>query len=131
MNTTCVGRQRHNPQRGTIESTSKRRAEDYKEVCLNESLYHPPKITIEEPKPMRRNSIWFSLRGQAAIQGFIPDTMLGIEYSGRTVSAETTENPRQGGRRSGKRASIPEGAHTRLRFAKSPSNPVKCQIKKA
>ncbi len=84
---------RQNQQRGTIEYYIKsRRGEDYKQMLLN-TLYHPPKINVDESKTTAKNLyLVHAFEGKQLYQGFIPDTLIGIEYLwGGQVSLETTE----------------------------------------
>jgi stage V sporulation protein R len=69
-----------------------RKAEDYRQMVLD-TLYHPPKIEIDQKKSSD-GSLYLNHRfeGKPLYKDFIPNTMLGIEFLwGRPVKLETTE----------------------------------------
>jgi stage V sporulation protein R len=69
-----------------------RKAEDYKQMLLD-SLYHPPKIIIDEEKS-KEGSLYLKhiYEGKPLEASYIPHTMIGIEYIwGGPVKLETIE----------------------------------------
>lgn len=69
-----------------------RKAEDYKQMVLD-SLYHPPRITVETDKSkngaLHLNHLF---EGKPLYRDYIPNTMLGIEFLwGGTVHLETSD----------------------------------------
>ncbi len=84
---------RQNKQRGTREFYVKsRNSEDYRQMLVD-SLYHPPKITIDEDKTDESNLyLVHHYEKKPLVNEYIPDTMMGIEYLlGGQVQLETTE----------------------------------------
>ena len=69
-----------------------RKAEDYRDMLMA-SLYHPPKIEVDEEKT-KDNALYLIHRfeGKPLLADYIPNTMLGIEYLwGGPVQLETME----------------------------------------
>ena len=69
-----------------------RDVKDYREMLMA-SLYHPPKIDVDESRT-RENALYLIHRfeGKPLLADYIPNTMLGIEYLwGGPVQLETTE----------------------------------------
>lgn len=88
-----VAGQRLNRQRGTVEYYIRsRRAEDYKQMLID-SLYHPPKVTVDvEKTSMEHLYLVHHFEGKQLIKDFIPDTLMGISWLwGGKVELETTE----------------------------------------
>jgi stage V sporulation protein R len=87
-----VGR-RVNPERRTYEYYVKsRKAEDYKQMLLNQ-LPHPPHLKVIEEKS-NDNLLYLShqFEEKELLKPYIPDTLMGIEYLwGGQVQLETTE----------------------------------------
>lgn len=84
---------RLNEQKGTVEYYIKsRKAEDYKQMLID-SLYHPPKIMVDETKTNDGNLyLVHSFERKQLYKDYIADTMLGIEFLwGGQVQLETTE----------------------------------------
>ncbi|NJL12824.1 MAG: SpoVR family protein, partial [Microscillaceae bacterium] len=69
-----------------------RRGKDYKKMLVD-SLYHPPRITVEEENTDDDNLyLVHHFEGKPLIKEFIRDTLLGIEFLwGAPVQLETTE----------------------------------------
>ncbi|UCH92893.1 MAG: SpoVR family protein [Candidatus Aminicenantes bacterium] len=69
-----------------------RKVEDYRQMILD-SLYHPPKIEVDQEKGS--NGVLYlnhRFEGKPLYKDFIPNTMMGIEYLwGKPVKLETTE----------------------------------------
>ncbi|MFO7722627.1 MAG: SpoVR family protein, partial [Bacteroidales bacterium] len=85
--------ERLNEQRGTIEYYVKsRKAEDYKQMLID-SLYHPPKVTVDKVRSDREKlCLTHHFEGKQLLQDYIPDTLRGIAYLwGGTVELDTTE----------------------------------------
>ncbi len=93
MHNLFVVGERINPQRGTIEYYVKsRKAEDYKQMLID-SLYHPPKVTIDTEES-NENELYLKhhFEGKQLIKPFIADALTGIGYLwGGMVKLETTE----------------------------------------
>ncbi len=69
-----------------------RHADDYQQM-LFDSLYHPPKIVIDEVKS-QEGALYLNhnIEGKPLVQEYIANTMLGIEFLwGGTVCLETSE----------------------------------------
>ena len=69
-----------------------RKAADYREMLIS-SLYHPPKITVDQSK-QSDGSLYLvhSFEGKQLVQEYIANTMVGIEFLwGRPVYLETSE----------------------------------------
>ncbi|MFO7714342.1 SpoVR family protein [Desulfosarcina sp.] len=69
-----------------------RSADDYRDMLM-ESLYHPPRIVVDEEKT-KADVLYLNHRfeGKPLVAEYIPNTMLGIEYLwGGPVQLETTE----------------------------------------
>lgn len=69
-----------------------RHAEDYRQM-LFDSLYHPPRIELDEEKS-REGALYLNhrLEGKPLVQEYIANTMLGIEFLwGGPVCLETSE----------------------------------------
>jgi len=69
-----------------------RHADDYQQM-LFDTLYHPPKIEIDEEKS-REGMLYLNhrLEGKPLVQEYIANTMLGIEFLwGGTVCLETSD----------------------------------------
>ena len=69
-----------------------RHADDYQQM-LFDSLYHPPKIVIDEEKS-QEGALYLNhnIEGKPLVQEYIANTMLGIEFLwGGTVYLETSE----------------------------------------
>lgn len=84
---------RQNQQKGTIEYYIKsRKAEDYKKMIID-SLYHPPKIDVEENKSDDKTLyLVHKFENKQLYKEYIPYTLIGIEFLwGNTVKLETTE----------------------------------------
>ena len=106
---------RKNPQRNTREFYVKsRKSEDYKQMLID-SLYHPPKITIDPEKTTEANLyLNHHFESKPLVRDYIPDTMLGIEYLfGGQVQLETTEVIRKRPETEGAK---PEIEHRRVLF---------------
>jgi stage V sporulation protein R len=60
---------------------------------LIDSLYHPPKIDVNTEKTTEEILyLVHAFEGKQLIKGFIPETLVGIEFLwGGAVSLETTE----------------------------------------
>lgn len=85
--------QRLNKTTGVYEYYIKsRKSEDYKKMLID-SLYHPPKVTVNKDKSNEDNLYLVHLfENKQIINEFISDTMIGIEYLwGGQVQLETTE----------------------------------------
>jgi stage V sporulation protein R len=84
---------RMNEERGTVEYYIKsRKAADYKQMLID-SLYHPPRIMVDQDKT-DEDSLYLRhhFEGKQIYKNYIPDTLLGIEYLwGGRVHLETTE----------------------------------------
>ncbi len=84
---------RFNESRGVIEYYIKsRKAEDYKKMLID-SLYHPPKVLVDEEKTNEDNIyLVHSFENKQLVKEFIYETMMGIEYLwGGQVQLQTTE----------------------------------------
>jgi len=84
--------QRYNPSRNSIEYFVKsRKAEDYKKMLID-SLYHPPRISINHQKTDENNLyLIHKFENKQLLKDYIPETMMGIEYLwGGQVQLETT-----------------------------------------
>ena len=84
---------RFNEQRGTDEYYIKsRKGEDYKQMLID-SLYHPPKITVNEAKTNDDNLyLVHHFEEKQIYKEYIPETLIGIEFLwGSQVQLETTE----------------------------------------
>lgn len=69
-----------------------RKAEDYK-MMLNEHLYHPPHISVDEAKA-EKGELYLNhhFEGKPLYVPFLPMTMMGLEYLwGNTIKLETSE----------------------------------------
>jgi stage V sporulation protein R len=69
-----------------------RKAEDYRQMVLD-TLYHPPKVEIEESN-MKDGCLYLNhlFEEKPLYSDFIPNTLLGIEFLwGKPVKLETTE----------------------------------------
>jgi len=88
-----VAGRRLNPERMVWEYYVKsRKAEDYRQMILD-SLYHPPKIEVDNEKG-KDGILYLNHRfeGKPLYTEFINNTMLGIEYLwGKPVKLETSE----------------------------------------
>ena len=88
-----VAGKRLNQQRMVWEYYVKSRsAEDYRKMVVD-SLYHPPKITIDKEKS-KNGFLYLShaFEGKPLKKDFIPNTLMGIEFLwGKPVQLETTE----------------------------------------
>jgi stage V sporulation protein R len=85
--------ERMNEQRGTIEYYVKsRKALDYRQMLID-SLYHPPKVSVDPDRSDReRLSLVHHFEGKQLLKDYIPDTLTGIAWLwGGTVELETTE----------------------------------------
>jgi len=84
---------RLNEEKGTVEYYIKsRKAADYKQMLID-SLYHPPRIVVDQDKT-DEDSLYLRhyFEGKQIYKNYIPDTLLGIEYLwGGRVHLETTE----------------------------------------
>lgn len=69
-----------------------RKADDYKKMLID-SLYHPPKITVNEEKTNEDNLyLVHRFENKQIYKGYIPDTLIGLEFLwGGQVQLETTE----------------------------------------
>lgn len=89
-----VSGKRLNQQKGVWEYYVKsRNAAEYKKMLLD-GLYHPPHITVEEPKAGTEGILYLNhaFEGKPLVAEYIPNTMMGIEYLwGAPVQLETTE----------------------------------------
>jgi stage V sporulation protein R len=84
---------RLNEQRGKIEYYVKsRKAEDYKKMLID-SLYHPPRIIVDEKRSNEgKLFLLHKFEGKQLVVPFIADTLMGIEYMwGGQVQLLTTE----------------------------------------
>lgn len=88
-----VSERKANKERGMWEySVKSRKAGDYRQMLLD-SLYHPPRIVIDEAKS-KEGCLYLDhqFEGKPLVQDFIAGTMMGIEYLwGGPVKLETTE----------------------------------------
>ncbi|MBI2057654.1 MAG: SpoVR family protein [Candidatus Yanofskybacteria bacterium] len=69
-----------------------RSGKDYRKM-LNDSLYHPPHITISEDKA-KEGELYLdhSFEGRSLVTPYIPAVLIGLSYlAGNTVKLETTE----------------------------------------
>jgi stage V sporulation protein R len=70
-----------------------RKAEDYRQMLLD-SLYHPPKITLDHEKGRQADSLYMvhHFEGKPLVREFLSNTLMGIEYLwGGPVELETSE----------------------------------------
>ena len=69
-----------------------RNADEYKKI-LNDSLYHPPYITVDESKSGKKELyLYHHFEGKPLVKEYIGNTMLGLEYLyGGQVQLETSE----------------------------------------
>ncbi|MBN2681655.1 MAG: SpoVR family protein [Bacteroidales bacterium] len=69
-----------------------RKAADYKKMLID-SLYHPPRISVNKAKTSDENLYMVHhFEGKQLIQQFVPDTLLGLEFLwGGQVQLETTD----------------------------------------
>lgn len=84
---------RFNPQQNIYEYyVNSKKAEDYKKM-LEDTLYHPPQIKVEESKTTENNLyLVHKFEGKQLYKDYIPETMMDIEYLwGNQVQLETTE----------------------------------------
>ncbi len=83
---------RFNREEGVWERYIKsRKAEDYKRMLVG-TLYHPPNITVEEPQKGDALNLVHHFEGKGLVDGYIPATMIGLEYLwGGTVTLKTNE----------------------------------------
>ena len=82
-----------NRQKGVWEIYVKSRSAQAYRQMLEESLYHPPRIELDETK-MKDGSLYLNhvFEGKPLVKEFIPNTMMGIEFLwGAPVKLETTE----------------------------------------
>ncbi len=85
--------QRVNREKGVYEYYVKsRRGKDYKQMLIN-SLYHPPRIVVDEELTEDENLyLVHQFEGKPLYRDFIYDTLVGIEFLwGDAVQLETTE----------------------------------------
>ncbi|HBS88722.1 MAG: SpoVR family protein [Bacteroidetes bacterium GWF2_38_335] len=85
--------QKYDQTRNVIQYYVKsKKAADYKQMLID-SLYHPPRITVDTEKTNDNNLyLVHHFEGKQLVQQFIPDTLLGIEYLwGAQVQLETTD----------------------------------------
>jgi stage V sporulation protein R len=69
-----------------------RKAEDFR-AMIEESLYHPPDISVDTGKCVD-NTLYLNhhFEGKPLVKEFVPNTMMGIEYLwGGPVQLETSE----------------------------------------
>ncbi len=87
-----VAGRRLNQSRAVYEYYVKsRKAQDYRQM-LNDALYHPPHITVDEEKSGENLYLVHHFEGKALVRGYIANTMLGIEFLwGAPVHLETSE----------------------------------------
>ena len=94
-----VAGKRINPERRTVEYYVKsRRGKDYRKM-LNDSLYHPPHIIIEEEEQQTRSGGLYLnhvFEGKTLVKRFIPAVLTGLEYlcggdKPKAICLETTE----------------------------------------
>lgn len=88
---------RFNQQRNTQEYYVKsKKAADYKDMLIN-SLYHPPRISVNQEKTKESNlHLEHHFEGKQLYKDYIADTLVGIEYLwGGQVELETTEIVKQ------------------------------------
>jgi stage V sporulation protein R len=88
-----VSDRRLNQGRMVWEYTVKsRKAEDYRQM-LYDSLYHPPRIEVDEPRGADGSlHLVHHFEGKPLVQEYIGNTMLGLEYLwGGAVRLETNE----------------------------------------
>ena len=82
-----------NRQKGVWEIYVKsRNAQAYRQM-IEDSLYHPPRIELDETK-MKDGCLYLNhvFEGKPLVKEFIPNTMMGIEFLwGAPVKLETTE----------------------------------------
>ncbi len=84
---------RINKERGTVEYYVKSRsAADYKKMLID-SLYHPPKVTVNYEKTNDSNIyLVHHFEGKQLYKDFVPDTLLGVsKLWGGEAQLETTE----------------------------------------
>lgn len=84
---------RMDEQRGVIQYYVKsRKAEDYKKMLID-SLYHPPRISVDLAQTNDDNLFLIhKFEGKQLFKSYIPDTLMGIEFLwGGQVNLETTE----------------------------------------
>ncbi len=85
--------QRVNREKGVYEYYVKsRKGKDYKQMLIN-SLYHPPRIMVDEELTEDENLyLIHQFEGKPLYKDFIYDTLVGIEFLwGDSVQLETTE----------------------------------------
>ena len=87
-----VSGKRLNRQKGVWEYYVKsRKVQDYKEMLM-ESLYHPPRVEIEEQKGDGRLRLNHVFEGKPLVTDFIGPVLMGAEYLwGRPVELTTSE----------------------------------------
>jgi stage V sporulation protein R len=88
---------RVNEEKGVYEYYIKsKKAEDYKNMMID-SLYHPPLIIVNKEKTTEGNLyLTHVFEGKQIYKGYIPDTLLGLEFLwGGQVQIETTEIVRE------------------------------------
>ena len=88
-----VAGRRLNPDKLVIEIYIKSRSGREYRKMLNDSLYHPPSILINEDKS-REGELYLDhvFEGRTLVTEYIPAVLMGLSYlAGNTISLETTE----------------------------------------